>query len=201
MRRTVSPIVVTFSLVALAGLVAPAQAAQSDEKPAEEAPAQTGEESAPEATAEDAEPPCSSPEHHQFDFWIGSWEVHEPDGSFAGTNRIEPLFGGCVLRESWEGASGSVGTSLNLYDAARGVWHQTWVDGRGGLLELEGGLDGDAMVMRGERPSRQDPGVTVLHEIRWDPLEEGKVRQLWRASKDGGESWQVLFEGIYSPAS
>lgn len=195
MHRMLSPIVFACTLVALAG---PAWAAQSDEPPAEEAAAQSTEEA---AAAEEAEPPCSSPEHHQFDFWIGSWEVHEPDGTFAGTNRIEPLFGGCVLRESWEGASGSVGTSLNLYDDARGVWHQTWVDGRGGLLQLEGGLDGDAMVMRGERPSRQEPGVTVLHEIRWEPLEEGKVRQLWRASKDGGESWQVLFEGIYAPAS
>src|SRR5262245_23301808 len=32
--------------------------------------------------------PCGAPENRQFDFWIGDWQVHKPDGSFAGMNRI-----------------------------------------------------------------------------------------------------------------
>ena len=29
-------------------------------------------------------PPCSAPEYHQFDFWLGDWEVTTPDGKPAG---------------------------------------------------------------------------------------------------------------------
>jgi len=190
-------------LALLALLATPVHlAAQTQEGEQPAAPSETASAAPAESpAAADQTPPCASPEHRQFDFWLGSWEVRRPDGALAGTNRIELLYDGCALRESWKGTSGSVGTSLNLYDAARGVWHQTWVDGQGGLLLLEGGIDGGAMVMRGHRPSQQDPAVEVLHEIRWEPLEDGRVRQLWRASKDDGETWQTLFDGLYSPAS
>jgi hypothetical protein len=41
-----------------------------------------------------------------------------------------------------------------MYDAARQVWHQTWVDSSGTLLLLEGGLRGKSMVLEGQtRPS------------------------------------------------
>ena len=46
-------------------------------------------------------PACTSAEHHQFDFWIGDWEVTLPNGKFAGTNRIDPILTGCVLRDCW----------------------------------------------------------------------------------------------------
>jgi hypothetical protein len=32
--------------------------------------------------------PCAGAEHHQFDFWIGDWDVTTPDGKPAGRNRI-----------------------------------------------------------------------------------------------------------------
>jgi len=28
---------------------------------------------------------CTAPEHHQFDFWIGEWDVTLPNGKAAGT--------------------------------------------------------------------------------------------------------------------
>ena len=31
---------------------------------------------------------CADPAYRQFDFWIGEWQVHTPDGKLAGTNRI-----------------------------------------------------------------------------------------------------------------
>ena len=75
--------------------------------------------------------PCASPEHRQFDFWIGDWRIHKPDGSFAGINRITPEYGGCVIHERYVTGKGYSGESLNIYDAARKVWHQTWVDDTG----------------------------------------------------------------------
>jgi len=138
---------------------------------------------------------CTAPEHRQFDFWIGEWEVTNPAGRPAGDNRIEPILGGCVLRETWTGAGGSNGTSYNAWDAQRRRWHQTWVDDGGLVLRLEGGLEGDRMVLTGE--TRDSSGAAVLNRITWQETGPGAVRQLWEVSPDGGKTWRVAFDGRY----
>lgn len=155
--------------------------------------------------AQDAEseaPPartCEETGYHQFDFWIGDWNVTS-DERQAGTNSIHPLHGGCALQENWQGAGpgGISGSSFNIYDRATGRWHQTWVDASGTLLQLDGGVVDGSMVLSGTRPARD--GGTVLHRIRWTPNEDGTVRQLWEASRDGGGRWDVLFDGLYQRA-
>jgi hypothetical protein len=150
------------------------------------------------AAAATAQPPpqgCDGSAYRAFDFWLGEWEVETPDGTRAGENRIEAKIGGCALVESWSGAGGSIGTSLNSYDRADGKWHQIWVDGQGGRLVLSGGIVGDRMVMSGKVPAAT--GGFVLHEISWQPLADGAVRQHWRSSSDNGATWQDLFVGIY----
>jgi hypothetical protein len=138
---------------------------------------------------------CTAPEYRQFDFWIGNWEVQLPDGKRAGTNRIEPILDGCVLRESWAGAGGSNGASYNIYDRTRKRWHQTWVSDRGALLQLDGKLENGRMRLEGE--ALDSAGATVLHRITWERTAPGRVRQLWESSTDGGASWSVSFDGRY----
>jgi len=138
---------------------------------------------------------CSAPEYRQFDFWVGEWDVTLPDGKPAGINRIEPILGGCALRESWTGVGGLSGTSYNVYDRSRKVWHQTWVDGQGGLLQLEGGFAGGRMTLEGE--TVDSAGGKSRQRIVWEPSGEGEVRQLWEASEDGGKTWKVVFDGKY----
>jgi hypothetical protein len=142
--------------------------------------------------------PCHSAGYHQFDFWIGDWDVTS-GGQPAGTNSIHPIHNGCALQENWQGAGegGITGTSFNIYDQATGRWHQTWVDSSGTLLLLDGGLIEGAMVLSGQRPARDGSGM-VLHRISWTPNPDGTVRQLWEASKDDGGSWAVLFDGMYA---
>jgi hypothetical protein len=151
---------------------------------------------APGASARPA--PCSRPEHRQFDFWVGQWDVTTPNGRKAGTNRITPIDGGCALREEWTGASGSSGTSLNIFDAATGRWHQTWVGNDGLLLQLDGGMKDGSMELTGATPGAS--GARTLHRIRWTPLsgEPARVRQLWESSTDGGRTWSVAFDGTYT---
>jgi hypothetical protein len=139
--------------------------------------------------------PCSAPEYRQFDFWLGDWDVVNPAGKPAGHNHITSEYGGCVLQEHWTGAGGSVGSSFNIYDPVRKLWHQTWVDNGGMLLEIEGGMQGGSMVMSGEQP--QADGKKLLHRITWTP-NHGKVRQFWETSNDGGKTWAVSFNGTYS---
>lgn len=141
--------------------------------------------------------PCESPEHRAFDFWIGSWEVFTPDGNRAGTNAITPVMGGCVLHERYDGAQGYHGESFNVYDASRGVWHQTWVDTGGLLLVLEGGIRDGAMVLEGQ--TRDARGAVTQHRISWSVLADdgSRVRQHWEQSTDGGETWTTGFDGEY----
>ncbi|HEU5042488.1 MAG TPA: hypothetical protein VFT84_16790 [Gemmatimonadales bacterium] len=138
---------------------------------------------------------CTAAEHHQFDFWIGEWDVTLPNGKVAGTNRIEPILGGCALRESWTGAGGGSGTSYNAYDRSRRVWHQTWVDGQGNLLQLEGSFSGGRMTLTGE--TVDSAGAKATQRITWEETGPGQVRQLWETSTDGGSTWKVSFDGRY----
>lgn len=141
--------------------------------------------------------PCADEAHHQFDFWVGTWEVTNAQGDVVGTNEISSILGGCALLEEWQSAGPYSGKSLNIYDAANDKWHQTWVDNGGLLLELDGRLVDGSMVMKGHRPGRD--GTEQLHRITWKPLEGGDVRQTWETSADEGQTWTTLFDGRYTP--
>lgn len=138
---------------------------------------------------------CQAEEHRRFDFWLGSWEVHA-GGELAGRNEIRVVAGGCGLEESWTGAGGTRGTSLNYYDPADGRWHQLWVGSGGLILHLAGGLEDGSMVLTGERVAE---GERLRDRITWSPLPDGGVRQLWEVSRDGGETWSPAFDGRYRP--
>lgn len=146
------------------------------------------------AVAAAVAPPCGGPEHRAFDFWLGDWRVYTPDGKLAGTNRIAREYGGCVLHEHYENPKGYRGESLNVYDASRGVWHQTWVDNEGLLLVLEGGVRDGSMVLEGRAPGAD--GQLVAHRVTWTPSADGSVRQHWQTSGAGG-AWTTYFDGTY----
>ena len=133
---------------------------------------------------------------HDFDFWIGDWEVFGPQGKQAGTNTITSMFGNGMLHEHWHGKGGVEGRSINAYDEARGVWHQTWMDATGGVLLLDGGLRDGAMVLEGRAANGEDPSVMERQRITW--THDGtEVRQLWESSADDGATWTVAFDGRY----
>ena len=47
-----------------------------------------------------APPACVSPEHRQFDFWVGRWAVHKQgDEKIVAHSVIEKLYDGCAIRE------------------------------------------------------------------------------------------------------
>ncbi|KQY49318.1 hypothetical protein [Lysobacter sp. Root494] len=152
-------------------------------------------------TTQAAKPPalmrCAGPEHRQFDFWIGEWEVFGgPQGDrLLGSNRIERSGNGCWLVEHWRGASGNHGTSTNAWDAQYRVWRQFWVGGDGVVLRLEGGLQGKAMVMTGELP-KNDGGIQ-RQRISWTPRDDGSLIQQWETSDDDGTTWATSFRGTY----
>jgi hypothetical protein len=141
---------------------------------------------------------CAAPEYHQFDFWVGDWDAFEqaaPDKVIA-RNHVEWILEGCVLREVYEQRDGLVGQSFSIYDAKRKVWHQSWVTNRGQLLVLEGGLQGERMVLTGfDHPTESK---RVLLRGTWTRVPDG-VRETAETSGDGGKSWKPLFDIDFRP--
>lgn len=151
------------------------------------------------ATAQTNQAPvatCSTPQHRAFDFWIGAWNVTNPQGKVAGKNEILLLQDGCLLQENWTAANGVYkGTSYNFYDASTGQWHQTWVDNQGGTLLLTGGIQNGNMVLSGK--SKNSQGQWQLDRITWTPHPQGSVQQVWEVSADEGKTWSKIFDGLY----
>ncbi len=145
------------------------------------------------AQNESPRPDCRGPEYRQFDFWLGAWEVTS-QGGVAGHNVITAGQQGCLLREQWVSTRGGTGESLNFYDRSTRQWNQVWVDANGFVLRMSGGLVDGAMRLTGETAG---PAGPVRHRLTFTPSPDGSVRQLWENSTDRGETWTVVFDGLY----
>jgi hypothetical protein len=133
--------------------------------------------------------------YRQFDFWVGEWDVLDPEGNRAGSNVIRTAVNDCMLHESWTGAGGGTGQSINYFDPLAGRWNQLWIDHRGGHITLQGGFTRSAMRLEGDHVY-PDGRVEKIRGV-WSPLPDGRVRQLFEQSNDGGATWYTWFDGYY----
>ena len=137
-------------------------------------------------------PTADDPAFRAFDFWVGDWEARTEDGVLQGHNRIEILLGGSAILESWSGATGYRGTSLNRYDRDAGTWRQTWVDDQGGVVEF---VNGRATPGRlAFEATDADGGLRRLTFTDGGP---DAFRQVSERSADGGASWTVEYDFHY----
>ncbi len=142
--------------------------------------------------------PCAHQERFRaFDFWLGDWDVHTPNGTFAGSNRIRADQQGCVLIEEWQSVTGGRGHSINYLDAASDEWVQVWNDEGGSQIHIRGGMTEEGMLLVGKIHYVAN-GSTADFRGLWTPLPDGRVRQFFEQSSDGGASWTSWFEGFYS---
>ena len=138
--------------------------------------------------------PCAAPEYRQFDFWIGDWDVSDVgDPQPSMRIRVERILDGCALKESYRDVNGMVGETLNVYDAARMVWHQTWVTNRGQLLVLEGGMESGRVALRATETARDGP---ILWRAWWIPQGQ-EVCETAETSADGGKTWKSKFDIVF----
>jgi hypothetical protein len=142
--------------------------------------------------------PCENDDSFRaFDFWVGEWDVHLADGTLAGTNSIEAAERGCMLIERWSSAGGGTGTSVNYLDKATGEWVQVWNAAGGSQIQIRGGMTSDGMLLVGTLHSVAT-GTTLPFRGLWTLLDDGRVRQFFEQSTDGGETWSPWFEGFYT---
>ena len=140
---------------------------------------------------------CCTDKHSEFDFWIGSWTVTNPNGDLAGTNEIDKIQDNCILRENWKSAKGNyTGTSSNFYNSQTNQWEQVWVDNQGGNLHLKGNRTGNKMIMQTAESINKD-GNPYFHRITWTKNEDGTVRQLWETITNDSEV-SIAFDGLYN---
>ena len=143
---------------------------------------------------------CNSVESRQFDFWIGRWDVYpkaQPRRKVA-DSLIEKLYAGCAIRENWMPRGGGDGGSLNAYLPADSMWHQTWIDSAGSLVEFKGQWNGHSMVMEGVWPQPGHPEQRT--RMSYTPFSKDEVEQAGQTSDDGGKTWQPSFDLIYRAA-
>jgi hypothetical protein len=137
---------------------------------------------------------CPAPEHQQFAFWVGHWNV-TTQGTQAGVNRVTMEENGCVIHERWTGARGGTGQSFNFYDRTIGKWHQFWVDNQGNYLHLTGTYADNRLTLSGTAPGPD--GKPRQQRLSFFRNDDGTVRQLWESADAGGKNWQVVFDGLY----
>ena len=140
---------------------------------------------------------CCTPEYRQFDFWIGDWEVYDPDGNLVGTNVIELQQDSCMLKENWIGTSGGTGTSFNYYDKKTKKWNQLWLNNSGGNLKLSGVYSNNNMVLESDEMYSEKHKTYYKDRITWTNNTDGTVKQHWQRTQDKGKTWTTVFIGLY----
>lgn len=144
-------------------------------------------------------PPCASEAHGAFDFWVGEWDVwpNQEGAAKVADSRIEKLFNGCGIRETWLPLKGSTGGSLTALESD-GVWRQHWVGGGGAIVEFAGGAPNDGeMVLTGYWRNAAGPGTNPMVRMHYTLREDGSVRQHGEQSLDHGLTWSDSFDLIY----
>ena len=140
--------------------------------------------------------PCkASPEFRQFDFWIGEWDVKNPQGVPSGSSSIQLMLGQCVIFENWSGGGGSNGKSFNIYDTNDKKWHQTYVDDKGTFTHYIGSLINGEMVITADT---MIGGKRTFAKMTFSKMPNGDVRQHGENSIDEGKTWTTSFDLTYS---
>jgi tetratricopeptide (TPR) repeat protein len=149
----------------------------------------------------DARYPCrKSPKAHEFDFWVGQWDVapwalpNAPRGA-AGFNDVHPILEQCIVFENWHGTAGGDGKSFNYYDTNLRKWRQIWMSDGGSALDYTGEFRDGAM--RFDAWTLGAGGRRVLQKLTFTAYGPDTVRQTFEASQDSGKTWAVTFDGRY----
>jgi len=140
---------------------------------------------------------CCTPNHADFNFWVGEWVVYDTLGNKLGENVIKKVEIDCLLTEQWTGSSGSSGRSMNYYEPKDSTWNQIWVSNGGTNLILKGKFVNDAMVLRSDIIAH--PKSNYMNQITWKSQDNGTVTQTWDLIDENGQLLRTIFHGVYIP--
>jgi hypothetical protein len=151
-----------------------------------------------------ASAPCDSPQHHQFDFWVGDWQVFDAKThQLVAFDRVEKHSQGCIVQQNLTmvtdlyrrpGVSYRMtGIGVNRFDGES--WLELWADNQWGAIVLRGMPDaGKAMVLTTLIPSRNRD-----LRLEWEKRPDGSVRALQYVAPAGSGKWELYGDLIYRP--
>lgn len=133
-------------------------------------------------------PRCSLPEFHQFDFWVGEWDVTWND-TVKGTNNITKGLGNCVIQENFSDPSNNFfGKSFSVYNPDKKQWEQTWVDNEGSYMAFTGEFKDGRMIL--SRSFTNKKGKQVIQRMVFFNIKLGSLDWSWESSSDDGKTWK-----------
>jgi hypothetical protein len=150
---------------------------------------------------------CTSPEHRQFDFWIGDWDValhvrtsptEDTWQDATGTQHVEAILGGCAISETFSARGPGepwAGRSFSMWQPAAGTWRQTWVDDQGSYLAFTGGIEHGVMTLYGE--PRDKDGKRVQMRMQFLDVTPRTLRWEWQRSDDAWQTSTVMMRIDY----
>ena len=154
--------------------------------------------------ADTASAPCDSPQHHQFDFWVGDWQVFDAKtNQLVAFDRVEKHSQGCIVQQNLTMLTDlyrrpgvgyrMTGIGVNRFDGER--WLELWADNQWGAIAL-GGMPaaGKAMVLTTVIPSRNRD-----LRLEWEKRADGSVRALQYVAPAGSGKWELYGDLIYRP--
>jgi hypothetical protein len=149
---------------------------------------------------DDSQKPCSSPEANQFDFWIGEWKVEWQNTNSTkaqGTNVVNSILGSCVIEENFNGNPGVdfMGKSFSVYNPAKKIWQQTWVDDQGGYMVFTGGMESNKMILS-RKISRDDK--ELIQRMVFYNISKDDFYWNWESSEDNGVTWKLNWKLHYT---
>jgi hypothetical protein len=141
---------------------------------------------------------------HDFDFWMGSWNVRnrrlrrrlagsDEWDEFEATVVARPLLDGLGNEDEFrtEYGGGFIGMSFRFFDPETKVWSIYWADTRRlGVLDppVLGGFDGDTGIFEGEDTFEGRP---ILVRFKWSGVTTPTPRWEQAFSEDAGETWET----------
>lgn len=138
---------------------------------------------------------CGTAIYRGLDFWVGEWAIYDEDRVRVGTNRVAKTPDGCAFVETWTGALGDGGRSLNYYNDRTGRWRQVWIGDTGGVVEQDGEVVAGELRLQGEMVKLD--GTRVPNRQILAMTGSGRLRQRAEVSPDGGRTWIPQFEFTY----
>jgi hypothetical protein len=147
-------------------------------------------------------PPCSAPEFHQFDFWVGDWDLTWPNpkggAELHGENHITREYNNCVIHEHFSdhAAPSFKGMSVSTFVPQAKKWKQTWVDNQGAYLDFTGEFKDGQMIL--SRSGKNPKGQDVTQRMVFKSIQPDSFDWSWEVSQDGGKTWKVQWPIHYT---
>ncbi len=150
------------------------------------------------ALAQQKSPCADEPHTHDFDFWIGEWDVYKTgtQSPSVGHSVVQSISGSCALLENWTSTQGNTGKSINYYNTATGKWEQDWIGSDGVPQRYLNGEYKDS-VMRFSYETTNPQGKKVTGNFKFYYIDKNTVRQYQDVINDDGKTVTVSYDLTY----